>query len=116
MKMPERKYEEKETEMDLAKLDGKVDIGFESHGCFFMWVTFNYGGVKQGLGCVINEEFIREFLRVFSVEKLGDCKGNVFVEHNDHQIYRLIPLKINTNEKEFDIKRFYDDRKRKEIK
>lgn len=112
MKTPEPKY--KGTEVELATLKEAPDVGIEDHGMFFMWAWFDYGGSSQGLGYGINTKFIKSIIRVFGVEKLSQCKGDVFVEHDQGKIYRLIPLQTK-NGKEFDIQKgdWWDTKKEK---
>jgi hypothetical protein len=103
MKFPECKYEN--TEMELAIAD-KLDIGFEDHGFLVMFGGLNYGSGFQGIGLTLSVEFLKRFLRVFSVDALSECNGRyVFVEHSMERIHRLIPLNFDGEEEnpEFDI-------------
>ena len=113
MKLPECKY--KQTQMDLATLKDKPDVGFEDHGVFVMFGTFDYGYACQGLGYCVDHKFIQKFIRAFGVSKLSECDGAIFVEHtNGLGIARLIPLGIHHGE-EFDIAKFTKN-KRFELK
>ncbi len=101
MKLPECKYEG--TEIDLATLGGKPDVGFESHGIFVLTASFKYSGCgAQGLGYSVDHKFIMKFIRAFGVEWLSECSGEIFVEHSHGAILRLIPLGTHEGE-EFDI-------------
>ena len=100
MKLPECKY--KNTEMDLATLKKAPDVGFEDHGCFIMEATFDYGVCCQGLGYSVTHKFIMKFIKAFGVSMLSSCTGEIFVEHQQGRIIRLIPLKTKEGE-EFDI-------------
>ena len=101
MKLPECKYEG--TEMDLATLKDKPDVGFEDHGIFVMTATFEYYPTSQGLGYCVDHNFIKKFIRAFGVSMLSQCKGEIFIEHaNGIGILRLIPLETHGGE-EFDI-------------
>ncbi len=103
MKLPECKY--KGTEMDLATLQYQPDVGFEDHGIFVMNASFDYGGMSQGLGYCIDHKFIMNFIRAFGVSMLSKCSGEIFVEHQQGAILRLIPLATKDG-KEFDIASF----------
>ncbi len=104
MILPECKY--KGTQMDLATLDGRPDVGFEDHGIFNMNATFDYGSTCQGLGYCIDDRFIQKFIKAFGVSMLGECNGEIFIEHaSGLGIARLIPLATHDGE-EFDIAEF----------
>lgn len=103
MKLPECRY--KGTEMDLATLKDRPDVGFEDHGIFTMNASFDYGGMCQGLGYCIDHKFIMKFIRAFGVSFLSKCYGEIFVEHQQGAILRLIPLDTKSGE-EFDIASF----------
>lgn len=103
MKLPGCKYEG--TEMDLATLKYKPDVGFEDHGIFTMNASFDYGVMSQGLGYCIDHKFIMKFIKAFGVSMLSECSGEIFVEHQQGAILRLIPLETKDGE-EFDIASF----------
>ena len=103
MKLPECKY--KRTQMDLATLSGKVDVGMEDHGIFVLTASFDYGTMSQGLGYSVDHKFIQKFIEAFGVSWLSECSGEIFVEHQQGAILRLIPLATKTG-KEFDIASF----------
>ncbi len=103
MQLPKCKY--KGTEMDLAKLDGRADVGFEDHGLFVLTATFDYDITSQGLGYTVDHKFIKKFIRVFGVDMLSKCSGYLFVEHEHGAILRLIPFPTESGE-EFDIAKF----------
>lgn len=106
MKLPDCKYEG--TEMDLATLNGRADVGFEDHGIFTMNATFDYYPCSQGLGYCVDHKFIMKFIKVFGVSMLSECKGEIFVEHRQGAILRLMPLESHGGE-EFDIAKFVKD-------
>ncbi len=108
MKLPECKYEG--TEIDLATLEGRPDVGFEDHGIFTMNASFDYGCICQGLGYCIDDKFIQKFIKAFGVSMLSECNGEIFVEHAHGAILRLIPLETHNGE-EFDITKFCKDDK-----
>lgn len=110
MKLPNCKY--KGTEMDLATLKDRADVGFEDHGLFVLTATFDYGVGCQGLGYTVDHKFIMKFIKAFGAEWLSKCSGEIFVEHAHGAIHRLIPLQTRAGE-EFDIAKFI---KRKGLK
>lgn len=90
---------------DLGRVEG-LDVGIEDHGYFFMWGGFNFGGLRQGFGYIINEEFIRRFLKVFEVDRLQKCNGRIcWVERTHSAILKLIPLPFEKGET-FDIEKW----------
>ena len=103
MKLPECKY--KGTEMDLATLKGTPDIGNVDGGAFMLVATFDYYIGCQGLGYSVDHKFIMKFIKSFGVEMLSRCSGEIFVEHTQGAILRLIPLETHEGE-EFDIIKF----------
>ena len=82
-----------EPEKCLAKLRG-FDVGIEDHGCFVMHGTFEYeDSGAQGLGYVINTEFIKKFIAVFRAERLQQVNGkSCWVTHTFDKILKIEPL------------------------
>lgn len=103
MKLPKCKY--KGTEMDLATLKERADVGMEDHGIFVLTASFDYGAGCQGLGYSVDHKFIQRFIGAFGESWLSKCSGEIFVEHEHGAILRLIPLPTKEG-KEFDIAKF----------
>lgn len=103
-----------EKEIDIAKIKN-CDIGFDDHGLFLMFGRFIYQkeGVatgSQGIGYVIDEEFIKRFIRVCDGSTLLDCEGQlVKVEHTNDKITKIISL--TKDGKIFDIEKWSADAK-----
>lgn len=103
-----------EKEIDIARIES-CDIGFDDHGLFLMFGRFLYEkeGVttgSQGIGYVIDEEFIKRFINVCEVSTLLECEGKIVkVEHTNDKIYKIIPL--SKDGKIFDIEKWSADAK-----
>ena len=70
-----------EKEIDIARIKS-CDIGFDDHGLFLMFGRFLYEkkGVvtgSQGIGYVIDEEFIKRFIRACGASTLLECEGKL---------------------------------------
>lgn len=95
-------------EIDVAKIES-CDIGFDDHGIFMIFARFIYqkGGHatgSQGIGYVIDEEFIKRFIRACGAETLLDCNGRkVVIEHTRERINRIIPISKDSKKHIFDI-------------
>ena len=102
METPKRKYATDNTNIDIGEFNG-VDVGF-AHGGFVMHGAHYDGTNEQGFGYVIDTEFIIKFMDAFGAKRLQECNGKlIFVEHNNNKIHRLIPVRKNRYEREFDI-------------
>jgi len=107
MKLPKCKYDkEYNTEMDLALVNKSPTVSIECHGILTIKVSFDYGGTSQGCGYCINDEFLKKFIMAFGKSNLDMCMGSIFVEHNNGEIFRLIPI---GDGEEFDIKEWSND-------
>lgn len=97
----------------LAKCSG-FDAMLENHGCVVLAGSFDYeDGGSQGLGYVINAAFLREFMRVFNVERLQQVNGrSCWVTHSYNNISKVEPLH-KADGKTFDIKAWSDALKEK---
>jgi hypothetical protein len=99
---------EEHKEIDIAKIES-CDIGFDDHGLFLMFTRFSYikNGTStgsQGIGYVIDEEFIKRFIRACNAQTLLDCNGRkVKVEHTKERINKIIPLSKDNDKYIFDI-------------
>ncbi len=92
MKLPECKYDN--TIMELAVVEKSPDIMVDDHGFLLINVTFDYGGSFQGLGRIVDGEFIKKFIQLWNVECLSNCRGYIFVERIKNDIIvRLINIK-----------------------
>lgn len=95
-------------EIDVAKIES-CDVGFDDHGIFIIFARFIYqkGGQStgsQGIGYVIDEEFIKRFIRACGASTLLDCNGRkVRVEHTKERINKITPLSKNADKYIFDI-------------
>lgn len=102
-------------EIDIAKVES-CDIGFDDHGLFLIFVRFVYqkGGHatgSQGIGYVIDEEFIKRFIRACRAGTLLDCNGRkVRIEHTKERINRIIPLLKDDDKYIFDIDKWREKR------
>lgn len=100
--------EEECKEIDIAKIES-CDVGFDDHGLFLMFTRFifkkgRHSTGSQGIGYVIDDEFIKRFIRSCGAETLLDCNGRmVKVEHTKERINRIIPLSDDKKEHIFDI-------------
>lgn len=101
-----RKEENKD--IDIAKVES-CDIGFDDNGIFMIFARFIYqkGGHStgsQGIGYVIDEEFIKRFIRACGASTLLDCNGRkVRVEHTKERINKITPLSKDADKYVFDI-------------
>jgi len=91
-----------EFEWEVAKIR-KVDVGFEDHGIFVLFATFDYGGSGQGLGYCVDQEFIECFIKACGVSTLNKCNNRiVMILHNNCTVVGIKPLPFEEGE-EFDI-------------
>jgi len=80
-------------ERSLAKCSG-FDFGIEDHGFSVLLGSFEYDtwGV-QGLGYSVDVDFLKRFMAVFNVTRLGSVNGkSCWVTHNSSQIFKIEPL------------------------
>lgn len=102
-------------EVDIAKIEG-CDIGFDDHGLFLMFTRFiylknGYATGSQGIGYVIDEEFIKRFIRACGAQTLLDCNGRkVKIEHTKERVTKIIPLSKDRNKYVFDIEKWREKR------
>lgn len=102
-------------EVDIAKVES-CDIGFDDHGLFLIFARFIYqkGGHStgsQGIGYVIDEEFIKRFIRACGAQTLLDCNGRkVKIEHTKERVTKIIPLSKDRNKYVFDIEKWREKR------
>lgn len=95
------------------------DIGIVRGELLVIFGHFNYeGGGCQGVGGVIDGDFIKRFVRAFGVTCISECAGRfVRVTRSDDRICKIEPI-IKSDGVAFDIKewanRLKDKRKRKE--
>ncbi len=81
----------------------EVDVGFEDHGIFTLFATFDYGGAGQGLNYAVDQEFIERFIVACGVNALSKCKNRiVMVLHGHDNIKAISPMKFEKG-KPFDI-------------
>jgi len=77
----------------------EADVGFEDHGIFTLFATFDYGGSYQGLSYGADLEFIKQFINACGIAKLSQCKGRiVMVRHSDSKIVAIKPMKFEPGE------------------
>lgn len=94
---------EEHKDVDIAKIES-CDIGFDDHGLFLMFTRFIYSTGSQGIGYVIDEEFIKRFIRACGAQTLLDCNGRkVKIEHTRERINKIIPLSEDSDKYIFDI-------------
>lgn len=94
---------EEHKEVDIAKIES-CDIGFDDHGLFLMFTRFIYSAGSQGIGYVIDEEFIKRFIKACGAQTLRDCNGRkVKIEHTRERINKIIPLSEDSDKYIFDI-------------
>jgi len=69
---------------------------------------FYYEGAGcQGLGMIVDSQFIVNFIRAFGADNLEGVAGKtVRVEHTDSKIHKISPLEGISDGKEFDIKKY----------
>ena len=81
----------------------EFDVSVEDHGALTMYGSFEYDGGGQGLGYVIDAQFIKNFLGVFRVSRLRQVTGRYcWVTHSHSSIIKLEPVLPNDGT-EFDI-------------
>jgi hypothetical protein len=70
------------------------DIQDNEHGGLMLGGHFQYeGGGCQGLGYILDIEFIQRFMGVFNVHRLGDIQGaSCWVTHDESGITKIEPL------------------------
>ena len=80
-------------ERELAKAVD-FDVQDDDHGGLMLGGHFEYeGGSHQGLGYMIDMEFVRRFMEVFSVHQLQDVNGkSCWVTHDYKGISKIAPL------------------------
>lgn len=102
-----------ERKIDIAIARG-FDVGYDDHNLPTMYGEFEYETIGiQGLGVVIDINFVTEFCKAFGVMKLQDCNGKIVkVEHDDRYIYKIIPLRFNKG-KVFNIEEWSNDIEKK---
>lgn len=100
-------------ERELAKCSD-FDIWIEDHGLMTLSGSFEYeGGSVQGLGYIINMEFVRAFMDALGVERLNDVKGeSCWVTHDNHHVSKIEPLHKKDG-KAFNIDKFIETQKSK---
>ena len=84
----------KNKEKELAKIT-ECDVGYEDHGCPFLFCTFEYedSNSRQGFGYIPDMAFILRFLDAVCVDTLQKCVGKtVWVTHTNDEILRVDPL------------------------
>jgi len=100
-------------ERELARCQN-FDIGV-GYGRLIMWGTFMYEGAGQSFGYCIEEEFIKRFMNVFSVEKLQDVNGKeCWVTHN-HVDIRLVEPLFREDGEPFDVAAWAKEMKDKKM-
>ena len=105
-------------EIDIAQIES-CDIGFDDHGLFLIFARFVYKKGRcstgsQGIGYVIDEEFIKRFIKACGAGTLLDCNGRkVRVEHSKERINKIIPLSKSEKEYIFDIDKWREEGMRK---
>lgn len=90
--------------VDLAKYINP-GIYINDHGFLMLNGHFKYeDGTSQGLGFLIDKEFIKRFIRAFGVRSLDDVRNNVVrVYHTRKGIKKIEALDNISNGKTFDI-------------
>ena len=103
-------------ERELAKLKG-FDIMKEDHGCMVMAGSFYYEGSSvQGIGYVINIDFVDRLMDVFRADRLQQINGkSAWVTHDHSSIHKIEPLHAEDGIT-FDIKKWVDDCEKKRKK
>jgi len=107
--------EEESKEIDIARIES-CDIGFDDHGLFLMFTRFVYvkkghNTGSQGIGYVIDDEFIKRFIRACGAVMLSQCNGTmVRVEHTQERINKIIPLLKGEDKYIFDIDKWRNRR------
>lgn len=102
----------REPERELAKCKG-FDLTYDR------WVgiqgTFYYeGGSAQGIGWIQDLDFMKQFMRVFNVEKLQQVNGrSCWVTHDNSTISLIEPLHKDDG-KAFDVMKWSEDARKKE--
>jgi len=102
MKAPKCKYPQYNTEVDLGKYEDP-DIGLDDHNCMLLFGGFDYESGNQGLGYIVDTNFLEKILNVFGVNALLEINGKyAWVEHNMGKIFRIVSV---DGKREFDIEK-----------
>jgi hypothetical protein len=89
-------------EREVARCEG-FDIISNDHGGLAMGGAFNYNGGGQGLGYVIDIDFVKRFMEVFGVERLRDVNGKACLVTHSHDDIKLIEPLLPNEGTTFDI-------------
>ncbi len=87
--------------------DGDVEV--EDHGCLMLSGYFDFGGVSQGFGYVIDDTFLKNFIGVFNGGRLRNCNNKtVWVTHCWDRIHKVEPI-LKEDGKAFDVDKWSQD-------